>query len=195
MRARGRRHHHSHGRLLPAAFLATVLYRHDGAVRSVRRNRDYLQYVLPYSSVSRLEMNRNHRSLRIRCPLIWYQCTFIEVKQITDPGLLQVHRRQHLGDAVQVLRHRLEGLSQELGEALFETLGVLAGDSVPAAGEEGGGGGPGGDRSKRQQLNSCTQLFRIFEDSNDFHQTILASLPKHRVTKLAIASGPRSGGS
>ena len=46
-------------------------------------------------------------------------------------GLLQVDRGQHLGDAIQVLRHRVEGLAELLREARLEPLGVLARYAVP----------------------------------------------------------------
>ena len=70
-------------------------------------------------------------------------------------------RRQHLGDTVQIVENSRRGLAEMLGQALDESLGVPAGDSVPAGGRGGRRRGAGQRTGGHKEIKNAREILKI----------------------------------
>lgn len=64
---------------------------------------------------------------------LFSRTTRVSFIQPSHVCLLQVDRGKHLGDAVQVLRHSVEGFAEFLRETRFEPFRVLTRYAIPVA--------------------------------------------------------------
>ena len=82
-----------------------------------------------------------------------------------------------------MLRHGLQGLAEDLGEALLEALGVLAGDAVPAA--EKARAGEGGAKANGRGVKTSRRTKKKEREETKNLDKVQPETVVHRIDKAA----------